>query len=464
MNPDGPRAAARDPYALDPAAVREAPRTLAGALREAGPGLVLAGAVVGAGEIVLTASLGARAGFVLLWWMLFSCWSKSLLQAELARFTLVTGEPVMTAFSHLPGKIPWGSRRVPWFPLVWLLTAAVTAFGSAGIFAGVGQVLHAAVPVAPVECWVVVAAVTGTLLALSDSYRRIERALIVMVLGFTVTNLLCFALLQHSAYAVGWAELGSGFQGLMPAGLVVLALATFGATGVHSGESMSYTYWCVEKGYARHIGPPADEAGWLRRARGWIGVMQLDVLLTLVVLTCATVPFYLLGAGVLHRLGVVPDGHNTIVALSGTFTRTLGPWAMPVYLAGAFCVLYSTVVSGLAGSARIFADALAALGAFPREDFAARRRYIRGWVLGYPVLGALCYFWLKNPVAMLAIGGAAFAVQLPVVTAATLWLRRHRLDPRLRSGRIAGGALWVSLAVFALLAAATLYVRFGPGA
>lgn len=461
MSLSAPEPVAGDPYTLDARAVREAPRTLWGALREAGPGLVLAGAVVGAGEIVLTASLGARAGFVLLWWMLFSCWSKSLLQAELARFTLVSGEPVMTAFSRLPGKIPLAGRRLPWFPLVWLLTAAVTAFGSAGIFAGVGQVLHAALPFAPVAFWVVVAAITGTLLALSNSYRLIERALIAMVLGFTVTNLSCFVLLQHSAYAVSWGEIGAGLSGAVPAGLVGLALATFGATGVHSGETMSYTYWCMEKGYARHIGPPTGDAGRLQRARAWVGVMQLDVLLTLVVLTCATVPFYLLGAGVLHRLGVVPDGNNTIVALSGTFTQTLGPWALPIYLFGAFCVLYSTVVSGLAGSARIFADAMAALGAFSREDSAARRRYTRGWVLGYPVLGALCYFWLKNPVVMLMIGGAAFAVQLPVVLAATMWLRQRHLDPRLRSGRIAGAMLWVLLAVFAVIATATAYVQLG---
>lgn len=461
MSPSAPKPATGDPYTLDASAVREAPRTFWGALREAGPGLVLAGAVVGAGEIVLTASLGARAGFVLLWWMLFSCWSKSLLQAELARITLVSGEPVMTAFSRLPGKIPFAGRQLPWFPLMWLLTAAVTAFGSAGIFAGVGQVLHAALPVAPVAFWVVAAAVTGTLLALSNSYRLIERALIAMVLGFTVTNLSCFVLLQHSAYAVSWGEVGAGLSGAIPAGLAGLALATFGATGVHSGESMSYTYWCMEKGYARHIGPPTDDAGWLPRARAWVGVMQLDVWLTLVVLTCATVPFYLLGAGVLHRLGIVPDGSNTIVALSGTFTRTLGAWALPIYLFGAFCVLYSTVVSGLAGSARIFADAMAALGAFPRADIAARRRYARGWVLGYPVLGALCYFWLKNPVVMLMIGGAAFAVQLPVVMAATMWLRHKHLDPRLRSGRLAGTMLWVLLVVFALLAAATVHVQLG---
>ncbi len=448
-----------NPYELDPAAVRPPPTSMAGRLREAGPGLVLAGAVVGSGEIVLTASLGAQAGFLLLWWVLFSCWSKSLLQAELARFTLVTGEPVMTAFKRLPGKIPFCGRRLPWFPLVWLATALVAAFGSAGIFAGVGQVLHAALPWGSVEFWVVAGAGSGTLLAAWGSYRRIEPLLIVMVLGFTVANLVCLALLQESNFAVTFADIGSGLKADFPPALAAVALATFGATGVHSGESMSYTYWCVEKGFARHVGPRVDDAEWLARARGWIRVMHCDVLLTMLVLTCATVPFYLLGAGVLHRLGVVPAGENTIVALSATFTSTLGAWALPVYLTGAFFVLYSTVVSGLAGSARIFADALAALGVFSAADLSRRRFWIRVWVFGYPVLGGLFFFLLRDPVTMLVIGGVAFALQLPIVAAAAWWLRGTQLEPRLRSNWATGWALAASVAVFSGLAGWSLKLR-----
>ena len=51
---------------------------------------------------------------------------------------------------------------------------------------------------------------------------------------------------------------------------------------------------------------PAPE--WIARARGWIRVMHFDILCSLVIYTMATVAFYLLGAGVLHRMGVDSGG------------------------------------------------------------------------------------------------------------------------------------------------------------
>ncbi|MFN9917634.1 MAG: hypothetical protein ACK53L_33925, partial [Pirellulaceae bacterium] len=51
-----------DPYALPPEAIQEPPTSLWQALRMIGPGIVLAGPIVGSGEWVLTPGRGARAG------------------------------------------------------------------------------------------------------------------------------------------------------------------------------------------------------------------------------------------------------------------------------------------------------------------------------------------------------------------------------------------------------------------
>src|SRR5688572_23764325 len=47
-----------DAYALPPDAVREPPATWGAALRHIGPGLILAGAIVGTGELIATTHLG----------------------------------------------------------------------------------------------------------------------------------------------------------------------------------------------------------------------------------------------------------------------------------------------------------------------------------------------------------------------------------------------------------------------
>ena len=75
-----------DHYTHPANATAEPPRTFLDTLKYLGPSVIISATIVGSGEIVLTASLGAAVGYSMLWWVLFSCWSKSILQAELTRY------------------------------------------------------------------------------------------------------------------------------------------------------------------------------------------------------------------------------------------------------------------------------------------------------------------------------------------------------------------------------------------
>ena len=83
-----------------------------------------------------------------------------------------------------------------------------------------------------------------------------------------------------------------------------------------------YPYWCVEKGYARFCGPRQSTRDWEQRARGWIRVMHLDIICSMVIYTIATLAFYLLGAGVLKGMGLVPAAKEMIQVLSNIYTQT----------------------------------------------------------------------------------------------------------------------------------------------
>jgi Mn2+/Fe2+ NRAMP family transporter len=121
----------------------------------------------------------------------------------------------------------------------------------------------------------------------------------------------------------------AGYPGL------TTAVAVFGITGVGATELFMYPYWCVEKGYARFTGRREQTPAWRERARGWIRLMHVDIGVSLVVYTVATVAFYLLGAGILHGTGQVPAAKDMIPVLSSIYTRTLGGWALGLFYLGA---------------------------------------------------------------------------------------------------------------------------------
>ena len=133
---------------------------------------------------------------------------------------------------------------------------------------------------------------------------------------------------------------GNGLTFALPATGIALAFSTFGITGVGASELFAYPYWCIEKGYARSVGPRSDDEGWERRARGWLRVMKLDAWFSMVVFTVATVAFYLLGAAVLRPQGLVPRGAGMIEVLSSMYVRPLGVWTREAFLIGAWAVLF----------------------------------------------------------------------------------------------------------------------------
>ena len=119
--------------------------------------------------------------------------------------------------------------------------------------------------------------------------------------------------------------------------------------------------------------------------------MHVDIVVSLLVYTLATIAFYLLGAGVLHSQGLVPRGSDLIVVLSRIYTETLGPWALWVFYAGAIVTLYGTIFAATAAHARIYADLVRLLGAFAREDYAARSRYRRSLVWALTLVPVALY-------------------------------------------------------------------------
>jgi Mn2+/Fe2+ NRAMP family transporter len=433
-----------DPYTTRDDAISPPPASWVARCRQLGPSIVITGSIVGSGELVLTSSLGAAAGFALLWWMLVCCWSKSIVQAELARYIVVSGDTYLRALNRVPGRLPGPAGPVSWTLWFSLLSFIPGLIGMGGIVGGTGQALALMMPAVDSRWLTALVAVAASAILYTGSYRRLEWTMVVLVAGFTVATLIAAIAMQFTDYRVSSSELAAGFGFDFPAEHVLLALAVYGATGVNSAEISTYSYWCIEKGYPRYIGAQLDDPSWLARARGWIRVLQLDVWVTLAILTCATLPFYLLGAGVLHATGQKPQGLETVQVLSTMFTQTLGGWSLWLFVGAAFCILFSTVVGGFGGISRFAPDYLVELGYLHRERLSARMRWIRvcGGVL--PIASLMFYALFPNPVALLTVGALMGALLLPVQSGATLWLQRHRMDARVRPATAVRAFLWMT--------------------
>src|SRR5690606_25200376 len=124
--------------------VTEPPRPFGGIVRSLGPGLIIAGAIVGSGELIATTKTGAQAGIALLWLIVLGCLVKVFVQIELGRFAVSEGQTTLLALDRVPGPRLLGLN---WVLSIWFVMMISTTGQLGGIVGGVGQSLALAFPI-----------------------------------------------------------------------------------------------------------------------------------------------------------------------------------------------------------------------------------------------------------------------------------------------------------------------------
>jgi Mn2+/Fe2+ NRAMP family transporter len=475
-----------------------------GMIRCIGPGLIVAGSIVGSGELIATTKTGAEAGFSLLWLIVLGCVVKVFAQVELGRYALISGKTTLRALDEVPG--PRIQGRGNWLVWYWLLMWLASISQLGGIVGGVGQALAISAPITQMgqdynvaadatqlkqikdyqsgglqdpdavdpeaawaeyaskhgtdsegnrmlprdaAIWATVMAVATSIVLVVGRYGLIQSLSTVLVASFTVLTVLNLFLLQGQPdFRVSLAEFWSGLVPSLPNATkevnpIGTALATFGIIGVGASELVVYPYWCLEKGYARFTGKNDDSPQWQSRARGWMRVMRFDAWGAMVVYTFATVAFYLLGAAVLHRVGLNPEKDDMVRTLAVMFRPVFSNWAAAVFLFGAFAVLYSTFFVANASHARTFSDAMRVCR-FIKDDEQTRQRWIRILSAVFPILCLVIYLAFPAPAQLVLLSGVAQGIMLPMLAGAALFFRYRRCVDALMPGRLWDAMLWLS--------------------
>ncbi len=422
------------------------PVTLGGILRQVGPGLIISAMIVGSGELIVTPKLGAEEGFRLLWFIILGCVLKVFVQIELGRDAILRGRTALAAFNTLPGP----RLVVTWVLWLWLAMYLSLVFQVAGMVGGVARVFALGGLALPLNVTAVLVGGSVAGLLVLGRYRLVERLSTAFVALFTVTTLVTVAVLQTTDYAVTGAQVAAGFSFQLPDRLVT-AFAAFGIIGVGASELIYYPYWCLEKGYARHLGPDDGTPEWRERARGWLRVMRIDAWVAFAIYTTATVAFYALGAAVLHAKGLVVENARMIETLSVMYREVFGEWSVPVFHIGAFAVLYSTIFGATASNSRTGVDALALWRVKRFRDEVEHARWVKYGCVVLPVAFTAVFVGFGSPVSLVFIGAVGQGLMLPFIAGATLYFHFTNPHRDLRAGKVAVACLLLAAVLMTAL-------------
>jgi manganese transport protein len=424
------------------------PRSLGGVLRQIGPGLIISAVIVGSGELIVTPKLGAEEGFKLLWFIVLGCLLKVFVQIELGRRAVLRGQTTLASLNTLPGP----RVIVSWVLWLWLAMYVSLVFQVAGMVGGVARVFSLGGLNLPVNGLAVIIGTSCAVLLVVGRYRLVERFSMVMVGLFTLATLVAVGLLQKTGYAVTGAQLAEGFTFGLPDRLVT-AFAAFGIIGVGASELIYYPYWCLEKGYAKSIGPDDGTAEWRENARGWLKIMRVDAWVSFALYTTSTLAFYLLGAAILHAKQVRVENSQMIETLSLMYREVFGEWSYWMFLVGAFAVLYSTIFGATASNARLAVDAIDLFKLKRYRDPAERVRWLKYACVALPVAFTTVFILVGAPVSLVFIGAVGQGLMLPFLAGAAIYYHCQNPHRDLRAGKLSLACLVVASVLMASLGA-----------
>ena len=398
-----------------------------------GPGLLLAGTGVGAGDLATGGIAGSLLGTAVLWAVVVGALLKFVVTEGLTRWQLATGETLLEGAVRRLGPI------VVWLFLPYLLLWSFFV-GSAQMSA-TGITLHAIFPFfEDARDGKIVFGIVSGLGALSlvwvGGYRLFERIMQVCVGVMFVTVVTTAVLL--------WPGTGAVLEGLFVpripdvAGGLTWTVALIGGVG-GTLTVLCYGYWLREEGRTR----PED-----------LTVCRIDLGTGYLMTALFGVAMVIVGSSIT----VEGEGTELLVMLSDRLVEVMGPAGKWLFLAGTAGAVFSSLLGVWQAVPYLFADCWGLLrrpeqaGRIAVDTRGAPYRAYLALIAVVPMLGLFASF--SEVQKIYAVLGAAFfpllAVAVLIFNGKTSWV-----GARFRNGPATVTALVGVLAFFT-------YLAFGP--
>ena len=391
------------------------------------PGLLLAATGVGAGDLATGAFAGAHLGLAVLWAVWVGALLKFVLNEQLARHQLVSGQGVLAAVRE--GIGPW----VLWLFLPYLLLWSL--FVSAALISACGLAGHALLPLGQADSgrqWMgVVHALLAAVLVQWGGFALFARLMQLCVL-------LMFGVVVLTAVQLwpGTGELLSGFvwpRVLPHPQATAWTLALLGGVG-GTVTILCYGYWMREVG--------RDKAEDLRSCR-------IDLAAAYAVTAIFGLAMVVIGS----RLQLDGRGAGLLLEIGQQLEQELGAGSRQLFLIGAWGAMFSSLLGVLQVVPHLIRDLFSQLRrgqSTPAGDghTAGRSTYLWAlWLMAVlPLLGLNQAF--VSIQKLYAVAGALF---MPALALVLLYLG-NRLPAPHRNGWLANFGLIATLLVFAWIA------------
>ena len=445
----------------------------------AGPGAILVGLSIGAGEIVIWPRIAAEYGGSMVWAAMVGIFIQLWVNFEIARWTIATGETVYTGFSRV-----WRGFA-PLFILLTLVSWIAPGWARAS-----GLALKALL-IGP-EGWgsdtfwtvITFGAVALILFGPKLIYNSVEKTIEVLVAIVTI-GLIAVVIAIGSADT--WKELGGGLVNIgykdprMSVKTLFIALVFAGAGGT---ANLFYTFYLRDKnigmgGRLPQLQNPfrgrtetVPSTGFVfeeteenrTRFTAWWNYVKKDQLLFFWALNTVTMMLFIFGAlAVLHPKGIVPEKGTLIWDEAQVLAEVWGGPGRTIFLLVGVATLFSTQLALVDGVSRSISDIV-------YTNFkGARKRALNWWymlIAGiWIIAGCLITFVMEQMgVSELGflfnaayMGGFAMALYVPL----TLYINRRFLPKFARPGGICTAMMILASLVYVGFAVSSIIWEIG---
>jgi hypothetical protein len=434
-----------------------------------GPGIIAAGVGLASGEFILYPYIASQVGLVFVWAAMVGLLTQFVLNMEIERYTLATGETALTGFSRYWRH--WGLvfAVMTYFANLWPGWATSSATLVSYLFGGQPRYIAIGMLV-----------VIGLILTLAPVvYVALEKAQMLKVAAV----LLLF--LVSAVFAIGadaWASLpqvvtNPGIPAAELGFAVLLGALAFAGGG--GGQNLVQANWIRDKGFGmgkyvpRLVSPVTGEpeaapsTGYvfvpdeqnMARWRGWWRFSNMEQLVTFVLITFITILFTsLLAYSTVYGREGLANNIGFIQTEGEVLAERVGSWFQYFFwFVGAFS-LFAAALGIVDYTSRLAADVIKTSY---RRGCNESKVYAR-LVWGLVVIGiAVVLAGFSQPIVLLVISAVVGGFMMFIYSGLLILINRRILPApiRVRGWRLVG-LVW-SIALFGVLSALTFNDQIG---